>query len=77
MAVTSGSVEVYDVQTQKLVEHVRFSASSLVSPTLGLTVNGAVSYSDSLGDIAHSVRAYKGKIFLLVRTCPSIIKYAY
>ncbi|KZV62595.1 hypothetical protein PENSPDRAFT_617741 [Peniophora sp. CONT] len=67
VAVTSGSIEVYDVQSQKMVEQVHFSASGLVSPTLGLTINGAVSYADSLGDIAHSVRAYKGKIFLLGR----------
>ena len=30
------------------------------------TINGAFSYSDAAGDVAHSVRTYKGKIFLLV-----------
>ncbi|KAI0029978.1 Golgi CORVET complex core vacuolar protein 8-domain-containing protein [Vararia minispora EC-137] len=67
LLVTLSSIEVYDVNTQKLVEHVPFTPSSLISPTLGLTVNGAISYSDSLGDVAHSVRIYKGKIFLLHR----------
>ena len=66
VVVTSSTLEVYDIQTLDLVEHTRFDASSLISPTLGYTSNGAISYSDSLGDIAHSVRSYKGKVFLLV-----------
>jgi vacuolar protein sorting-associated protein 8 len=57
---------VYDVETQALVEHVDFDPSSLVSPTIAHTTNGAFSYTDATGDIAHSVRTYKGKIFLLV-----------
>ncbi|KAA1473911.1 hypothetical protein DENSPDRAFT_780906 [Dentipellis sp. KUC8613] len=64
---TASSLEVYDVRTLQLVEHVPFDASTLVSPTLASTLNGAVSYADSRNDIAHSVRTYKGKIFLLGR----------
>lgn len=66
VVVTSSALEVYDIQTLDLVEHTRFDAASLISPTLGYTSNGTISYSDSLGDIAHSVRTYKGKVFLLV-----------
>ena len=33
---------------------------------IGHTINGAFSYTDATGDVAHSVRTYKGKIFLLV-----------
>lgn len=63
---TPTTLEVHDVLTLNRIEQIRFDASSLVSPTMGYTSNGALSYSDSLGDIAHSVRAYKGKVFLLV-----------
>jgi hypothetical protein len=56
---------VYDVHISKVVERILFDSLSLVSPTLGLTVNGAVSYADSVGEIAHSLRVYKGKVFLL------------
>lgn len=51
---------------QKLVEHVYFDGLSLISPTLSSTVNGSVSYSESVSDVSHSLRVYKGKIFLLV-----------
>lgn len=54
------------MSTQKLIEQVPFTASLLMSPSLALTINGAMSYSDSLGDIVHSVRTYKGKVFFLV-----------
>lgn len=56
----------YDVHISKVVEYVKFDGLSLVSPTLSSTVNGAVSYLDSVGDVSHSLRVYKGKIFLLV-----------
>lgn len=39
---------------------------SLVSPILGHTMNGSLSYPDAVMEVAHSVRVYKGKIFLLV-----------
>lgn len=59
-------MDVYDTRTLKLVERVQFDAQSLISPSLGYTANGAIPYSDSHGEIAHSIRVYKGKIFLLV-----------
>ncbi|KAH9961560.1 Golgi CORVET complex core vacuolar protein 8-domain-containing protein [Russula dissimulans] len=68
LAITASALEVYDVQTQALVEHVQFDSSLLVSPTtIAHATNGAFSYPDATGDIAHSVRTYKGKIFLLSR----------
>lgn len=63
---TATTLEVYDAHLSKLVEHVHFDGLSLVSPSLVNTVSGAISYADSAGDVAHSVRVYKGKIFLLV-----------
>ena len=56
------------MHTLKLVEHVLFDAWTLVSPILGHTTNGSISYSDAVTEVAHSVRVYKGKIFLLVRS---------
>jgi hypothetical protein len=58
---------VYDVHGMKMVEAVPFDSSSLVSPSLGSTGDGSISYSDSVKDVAHSIRTYKGKLFLLVR----------
>jgi vacuolar protein sorting-associated protein 8 len=66
LALTASALEVYDVETQVLVEHVDFDPSSLVSPSIAHTTNGAFSYTDATGNIAHSMRTYKGKIFLLV-----------
>ena len=34
---------------------------------LSHTTNGTVEYMDAVTEVAHSVRTYKGKIFLLVR----------
>ncbi|KAI0293200.1 Golgi CORVET complex core vacuolar protein 8-domain-containing protein [Russula brevipes] len=67
IAVTASAVEVYDVQTRELVEHVDFDPSSLISPTIAHATNGVFSYMGTTGDIAHSVRTYKGRIFLLGR----------
>ncbi|KAG1813729.1 Golgi CORVET complex core vacuolar protein 8-domain-containing protein [Suillus variegatus] len=64
---TASTLSIYDVHGMKIVEAVRFDSSSLVSPSLGSTGNGSVSYSDSVRDIAHSIRTYKGKLFLLGR----------
>ncbi|KAG5648482.1 hypothetical protein DXG03_003093 [Asterophora parasitica] len=50
-----------------VIEFVNFDGLSLVSPSLSSTVTGAMSYSDSVYDVAHSMRLYKGKIFLLGR----------
>ncbi|KAJ7251474.1 Golgi CORVET complex core vacuolar protein 8-domain-containing protein [Mycena haematopus] len=64
---TATTLNVYDSRVSKLIEHVRFDGLALISPTLSGTVNGAVAYGDSVGDVAHSIRVYKGKIFLLGR----------
>ncbi|KAJ7462355.1 Golgi CORVET complex core vacuolar protein 8-domain-containing protein [Mycena galericulata] len=67
VVLTATTLNVYDSRMSKLVEHVQFDGLSLVSPTLSSTVNGAIPYADSVGDVAHSIRVYKGKIFLLGR----------
>ncbi|KAG2150383.1 Golgi CORVET complex core vacuolar protein 8-domain-containing protein [Suillus clintonianus] len=64
---TASALSIYDAHGMKIVEAVRFDSSSLVSPSLGQTGNGSISYSDSVRDIAHSIRTYKGKLFLLGR----------
>ncbi|KAF7288694.1 Lateendosome to vacuole transport-family protein [Mycena chlorophos] len=67
VVLTATTLSVYDVRQSKLVEEVLFDGLSLVSPTLASTVDGSVTYSDSVGNVAHSLRIYKGKIFLLGR----------
>ncbi|KAF8210322.1 Golgi CORVET complex core vacuolar protein 8-domain-containing protein [Mycena galopus ATCC 62051] len=67
VVLTATTLNVYDSRVSKLIEHVQFDGLALISPTLSGTVNGAVAYADSVGDVAHSVRVYKGKIFLLGR----------
>lgn len=57
----------YDLSRTKVIEQISFDGLSLISPSLRLTVSGATSYSESVGDVAHSIRVYKGKIFILVR----------
>ena len=66
VVITATTLDVYDIRSLKLVERVQFEARSLISPSLGYTTNGAIPYTDSVGEIAHSIRVYKGKIFLLV-----------
>lgn len=68
---TASALSIYDVHAMKMIEAVRFDSSSLISPSLGFTGNGSISYSESVGDIAHSIRTYKGKLFLLVRASHS------
>ncbi|OCH93775.1 hypothetical protein OBBRIDRAFT_724115 [Obba rivulosa] len=58
-------LEVYDVRTFKLIERVGYDSWTLVSPTLSHTTNGSVSYTDAVTEVAHSLRVYKGKIFIL------------
>ncbi|KAI0929914.1 hypothetical protein AcV5_006753 [Taiwanofungus camphoratus] len=67
IVLTYDSLEVYDVRSSKLVEHVPYDVWSLVSPILGHTMNGSLSYPDAVMEVAHSVRVYKGKIFLLMQ----------
>ncbi|KAJ7218023.1 Golgi CORVET complex core vacuolar protein 8-domain-containing protein [Mycena pura] len=67
VVLTATTLNVFDTRLSKLIEHVPFDGLALVSPTLSSTVNGLIPYADSVGDIAHSIRVYKGKIFLLGR----------
>ncbi|KAG6869129.1 hypothetical protein C0993_001694 [Termitomyces sp. T159_Od127] len=59
--------EVFDAQTLSFIESVSFDSFMLVSPSLPSTIDNAVSPVDSTGDIVHSIRVYKGKIFLLCK----------
>ncbi|KAF8893789.1 Golgi CORVET complex core vacuolar protein 8-domain-containing protein [Infundibulicybe gibba] len=61
------TLAVYDIRSSSLVEHVQFDSTSLMSPSLGATVNGAIPYAEAVTEVAHSLRIYKGKIFLLGR----------
>ncbi|EAU91230.2 lateendosome to vacuole transport-family protein [Coprinopsis cinerea okayama7 len=65
--VTRSSMVVYDIQLSRILEHAKFDGLALMSPTLDRTANGSVSYSDAAADTAHSLRVYKGKMFLLAR----------
>ncbi|KAJ6625599.1 Golgi CORVET complex core vacuolar protein 8-domain-containing protein [Mycena sp. CBHHK59/15] len=67
VVLTAATLSVYDARVSKPVEHVQFDGLGLISPTLSSTVSGAIPYADSVGDVAHSLRVYKGKIFLLGR----------
>ncbi len=72
IVLTPAGFEIYDVRTFKLVEREPFEAWSLVSPILSHTTNGTLTYSDAVSEVAHSVRVYKGKVFLLVCPFPAI-----
>ncbi|KAI8993990.1 Golgi CORVET complex core vacuolar protein 8-domain-containing protein [Trametes punicea] len=65
IVLTPAAFEIYDVRTFKLVEREAFDAWTLISPVLSHTTNGSLMYSDAVSEVAHSVRVYKGKIFLL------------
>ncbi|CCL98684.1 uncharacterized protein FIBRA_00686 [Fibroporia radiculosa] len=68
LGLTPNALEVYDIRTGRLVEKVSYDAWSLVSPILSHTTTGSVSYSDTVTDVAHSVRVYKGKIFIMTQS---------
>lgn len=57
---------IFDIQTFSLIERTNFEGLSLVSSALTSMATGDVSSIDSGDEVAHSVRVYKGKIFLLV-----------
>lgn len=61
-------MSVYDIQLSKLVEKTAYDGLSLMSPTLNMTTNASITYADSVADVSHSLRVYKGKIFALVRS---------
>ncbi|KAH7874770.1 Golgi CORVET complex core vacuolar protein 8-domain-containing protein [Lentinula edodes] len=67
IVVSASALQVYDLSRTKVIEQISFDGLSLMSPSLRLTVSGATSYSESVGDVAHSIRVYKGKIFILGR----------
>jgi hypothetical protein len=73
---TPSALSIYDVHIMKMVETVRFDSSSLVSPSLSFTGNGSISYSESVRDIAHSIRTYKGKLFLLELSVGTLLSWA-
>jgi vacuolar protein sorting-associated protein 8 len=57
---------VYDLRSSRVIEQTGFDGLSLMSPTLARTVDGSVQYADAATDTAHSLRVYKGKMFILV-----------
>ncbi|XP_006461129.1 hypothetical protein AGABI2DRAFT_221648 [Agaricus bisporus var. bisporus H97] len=63
---TESEMGVFDLRERKLVEQLKFDFSSLMSPSIANTVNGNINYQNSIRDVSHSMRIYKGKIFLLV-----------
>ncbi|KXN92455.1 hypothetical protein AN958_08014, partial [Leucoagaricus sp. SymC.cos] len=63
VVLTSNQMGVYDLQVSKMIEQVHFDASTLMSSTVGHTAD----HQDSVKEVAHSMRIYKGKIFLLGR----------
>ncbi|KAI0339881.1 hypothetical protein BDW22DRAFT_1335468 [Trametopsis cervina] len=65
LVLTPVTLEVYDIHTFRMVEHVLFDAWTLTSPLLAHTTNGSISYTDAVTEVSHSVRIYKGKIFLM------------
>ncbi|KAF5326592.1 hypothetical protein D9611_000255 [Ephemerocybe angulata] len=65
--ITGNSIGVFDISISKLVEKTAFDGLSLVSPTLNMTTNASITYASSVSDVAHSLRVYKGKMFLLGR----------
>ncbi|TFK21979.1 lateendosome to vacuole transport-family protein [Coprinopsis marcescibilis] len=65
--VTETTIAVYDTQLSRVLEWSKFDGLSLMSPTLSQTTNGSINYKDSVAEVAHSLRVYKGKMFLLCR----------
>ena len=65
---TSTALQVFDARKGTVVENVPLDTSNLVSPLKPLKANGDTSNGYSVSAVAHSVRVYKGKIFLLVST---------
>jgi hypothetical protein len=63
---TESEMGVFDLREARLIEQLKFDFSSLMSPSIANTMNGNVNYQNSIRDISHSMRIYKGKIFLLV-----------
>lgn len=69
---TQNHLDVYDLRTLQRVEREPFDASSLTPAiyTAGarpISVLDQVDGNSPYEDVSHSVRVYKGKVFLLVR----------
>ncbi|THH10658.1 hypothetical protein EW145_g1176 [Phellinidium pouzarii] len=62
---TDTTLEVLDIRTLKIIENIFYDALNLISPTLSYSSSGALVYQESVRDIQHSLRTYKGKIFVL------------
>jgi len=57
---------VYDITLCRLIEQVGFDGLS-IPPSNQSTATNASARADTIHIVPHRVRAYKGKIFLLVR----------
>lgn len=66
VVLTESRLEIYQPPVTKPIESVPFTTLDLTSPTVFSTANERMPYADPIADIAHSMRVYKGKIFLLV-----------
>jgi vacuolar protein sorting-associated protein 8 len=49
-----------------MTEQAEFNVSSLINPRFTHDRNSNFQYAGNVGDVAHSVRVYKGRVFLLV-----------
>lgn len=59
------TLAVYDLSSKSLVEKVNFDSPSLMAPSFKSS-GSDISGPSSVNSIAHSLRIYKGKLFLLV-----------
>lgn len=66
LILTHSTIEVHDCRTFRRVEYVNYEATSLASPLRSLNTSTTVHFEEPTHDVAHSLRIYKGKIFLLV-----------
>ncbi|KAF9012366.1 Golgi CORVET complex core vacuolar protein 8-domain-containing protein [Cyathus striatus] len=64
---TASMLGIFDIHLALFIEQLPFDGLSLMSPTLLYTALGIIPYGDSVSDVAHSLRVYKGKIFMLKR----------
>jgi hypothetical protein len=49
-----------------MIERADFDAGSLVNPRMTHEQNASFQYAGNVGNVAHSLRVYKGRLFLLV-----------
>ncbi|KAK2463245.1 hypothetical protein APHAL10511_004900 [Amanita phalloides] len=67
VVITTTALQVFDAYKGTVIEHVPFDVSSLVSPLKPPIANGDTPKKNTYHVVAHSVRVYKSKIFLLSR----------